>query len=385
MPDLTVARLETFVFRAPIAEPVRTSFAVMTDRPAVLVRVEDSDGAHGWGEVWCNFPSCGAEHRARLVETVLAPLLLGRAFSDPPAAFVFLSERTRVLELQSGEPGPLRQAVAGVDIALWDLWARRRDAPLRAVLGGPGDTVRLPVYASGINPGDPVATVARARDAGFRAFKLKIGFDEARDAANIRAVAAALVPGEQLFADANQAWDLAAARSAVKALDGAPLGFLEEPLRADAPTADWAALAAESPFPLAGGENLYGEAALKGAIADDVLAVVQPDACKWGGCSGTLPLARAVRAAGKRYFPHYLGGGIGLIASAHLLAAVGGDGLLEVDSNDNPLRTALAAPFPPIRDGAMAVPARPGLGVDPDLAAVRPWLVAQQELRAGEA
>ena len=56
----TIARIDVHVLRCPIATPVRTSFGVMPDRPAVLVRVEDTEGAHGWGEVWCNFPSCGA-------------------------------------------------------------------------------------------------------------------------------------------------------------------------------------------------------------------------------------------------------------------------------------------------------------------------------------
>ena len=69
-----IARLEAHVLRWPVEVPVRTSFGTMHDRPAVLVRVEDDDGAVGWGEAWCNFPSCGAEHRARLIETVLAPL-----------------------------------------------------------------------------------------------------------------------------------------------------------------------------------------------------------------------------------------------------------------------------------------------------------------------
>ena len=76
------------------------------------------------------------------------------------------------------------------------------------------------------------------------------------------------------------------------------------------------------------------------------MAVVQPDVAKWGGISGCLPVARRVVAARRRYCPHYLGGGIGLLASAHLLAAVGGDGLLEVDCNPNPLREGLAEPFP---------------------------------------
>ena len=69
-----LARVEAHVLRWPVKVPVRTSFGTMHDRPAVLVRVEDAEGAHGWGEAWCNFPSCGAEHRARLIESVLAPL-----------------------------------------------------------------------------------------------------------------------------------------------------------------------------------------------------------------------------------------------------------------------------------------------------------------------
>ena len=64
-------------------------------------------------------------HRARLIETVLAPLVVGRAFASPRAAFDELSARTAVLAIQSGEPGPIAQAIAGVDIALHDLAARR--------------------------------------------------------------------------------------------------------------------------------------------------------------------------------------------------------------------------------------------------------------------
>ncbi len=75
MSGVVIRRVESFVYRAPVATPVVTSFGVMTERPAVLVRIEDGDGAAGWGEVWCNFPGCGAEHRARLIDTVIAPLV----------------------------------------------------------------------------------------------------------------------------------------------------------------------------------------------------------------------------------------------------------------------------------------------------------------------
>jgi D-galactarolactone cycloisomerase len=104
---LRPVKVQAYVLRHPIAVPVRTSFGVMHDRPAVLVRVEDADGHHGWGEAWCNYPACGAEHRARLVETVMAPLLLAaQRYASPYEAFDTLQAGTAVLALQSGEPGP---------------------------------------------------------------------------------------------------------------------------------------------------------------------------------------------------------------------------------------------------------------------------------------
>src|SRR3546814_19556130 len=104
----------------------------MGDRPAVVLRLRDADGAEGWGEVWCNFPGCGAEHRGRLVATVLAPLLIGRKVEDPALEWRRLTDATRILALQSGEDGPLAPASACMDIALWDLDPRSCGGPLGA-------------------------------------------------------------------------------------------------------------------------------------------------------------------------------------------------------------------------------------------------------------
>jgi L-alanine-DL-glutamate epimerase-like enolase superfamily enzyme len=126
---LRPAQVTVHLLRHRIDKPVRTSFGTMHERPALLVRVEDADGSHGWGEVWCNYPACGAEHRARLVETVLAPLLAGHRFASPNEAFDQLTQATAVLAIQSGEPGPIAQGIAGLDLALWDLVARRAGLP----------------------------------------------------------------------------------------------------------------------------------------------------------------------------------------------------------------------------------------------------------------
>ena len=97
------------------------------------------------------------------------------------------------------------------------------------------------------------------------------------------------------------------------------------------------------------------------------MGVIQPDAAKWGGHSGCLPVARAALAAGRTYCPHFLGGAIGLIHSLHLLAAVRGPGLLEVDANPNPLREGLLGDLLTVRDGCVSLPGGQGLGLEPDL------------------
>jgi len=366
------AELSVHVLRYPVERPVRTSFGVMHDRPAVFVRVQDRDGAYGWGEVWCNFPACGAEHRARLVQTVLRPLLLGRAYDGPAAAWAHLTAATEVLALQAGEPGPMAQAIAGVDLALWDLCARRAGQPLWSYLGGASD--RVAVYASGINPDDPEQVVRHKHAEGYRAFKLKLGFGRERDLRNLRQVRQLLGPGVPLMADANQGWNPADAASMAAAMGELDIAWLEEPMRADQPLAHWQALARQSPVPLAAGENCLGAEAFRTVIEAGFLQVVQPDLAKWGGISGCLPVIRAVREAGLRYCPHYLGAGVGLMASAHLLAAVDGmqhGGLLEIDANDNPLRTLLSAPLQQLEDGVACLGQAPGIGVEPDLDALR--------------
>jgi L-alanine-DL-glutamate epimerase-like enolase superfamily enzyme len=373
MPDLHLARAEALIYRVPLARPIPNSFGALRDRPTVLVRVEDRDGAVGWGEIWCNFPPPGAEHRGRLLRDIVAPLATARPFVEPEDLYEHLANATHVMAIQGGEPGPFAQVLAGVDIAVHDLAARLRGQPLWRRLGGNSPTIRC--YASGLNPDDGAAVAVERRAEGHRAFKLKVGFGRERDLANVRGLRAALGPDAELMVDANQAWDVATAHDMARVLEEFNLAWLEEPLAADRPLDEWRALADATPIPLAAGENLRGEAEFGGAIASGAIRVVQPDIAKWGGFTGCFRVARAALAAGRRYCPHFLGGGIGLVASAHLLAAAGGDGLLEVDSNANPMQRMMFGPALTLADGRVTLNARPGLGVEPDLAALERWRV----------
>lgn len=376
-----IDRIEAFVFRAPTPRPVATSFGVMRDRPAVFVRVTDRDGAFGWGEVFANWPAAGAEHRANLLIDDIAPLLLGAASGDPAALWRDLSARVRIRALQCGEPGPFAQCLAGVDIALWDMAARRAELPLATFLNA--DAARaVPTYASGIALSQAAQIVPKARAAGFTAFKVKVGFDMAADIAGLTELSAQMEQGESLRADANQAWTPDTAAKVLEAIADLPLHWMEEPIPADAPPEHWARLAAQ-PIPLAGGENIAGEAAFSETIARGHLAVVQPDVAKWGGVSGCVAVARDALARGRSYCPHFLGGGIGLMASAHVLGSVGGPGLLEVDVNPNPLRDAFDGTLPDVTTGHLPLLSAPGLGITALPVSLTPYLTHSRDRSAG--
>ncbi len=354
-------RIDAWALRVAIARPVETSFGIMRDRPAVFVRIEDTDGNFGFGEIWCNFPGVGAEHRVRMAIDELAPLLAGKAFDKPADAFTMMWDRTRVRVLQTGEPGPYSQAIAGIDIALWDLAARQAGLPLRRFLSDQAVDA-VPAYASGIHIAIAADAVPEARAEGFRNFKVKVGFETQADLAGVAALRQSMATDERLFSDANQAWDLDGALAFAKGATGLGLEWLEEPLRADAPTEHWVRLAKEGGVPLAAGENFTCADDFDAALTAGALSYVQPDMAKWGGVTGCLPVAQAILDAGRTYCPHYLGGGLGLVASANLLAAVGGPGLLEVDANPNPLRSEV--PGLTIKDGLCHLSSNPGLGLE---------------------
>lgn len=370
--QIRLAHVDAMVFRAPVNEPVQTSFGTMYDRPAVLVRVQNHEGQVGWGEIWCNFPSVGAEHRARILQSCIAPILLERAWDSPRQAFQTLHQRLHVLGIQTGEPGTLAQAIAGADIALWDLAARQASKPLWQLLGG---TPTISVYASGISPSNPERLALAKQQEGYRAFKLKVGFGRERDIGNLRSLRELLGQDTHLMVDANQAWSADEAQQMARLLAPFSLDWLEEPMAADSPINTWRQLAAVSDIALAGGENIRGEANFREIIDSAAFGVIQPDLGKWGGFSGCVPVGHYAVAGQRLFCPHWLGGGIGLVASMHLKAAVGGPGHVEVDSNPNPLRDQIAGPYLKPDEGRISLSDEPGIGITPDMEQLRQFQV----------
>jgi D-galactarolactone cycloisomerase len=360
-----IERIEARVVRTPIAVPVRASFGMMRDRPALFLKVTDRDGAEGFGEVWCNFPSVGAEHRARLAQEVIGPLLIDSGEQDLAGIFAHLMQRLHVMAIQSGEWGPFRQVAAGIDAACHDLAARKARLPLWRFLDG-SKSGRIRAYASGIGPETPAEVAKAAAGRGHTAFKLKVGFGEATDRKSLASIRSVLAEGHALLTDANQGWRFEDAPRGIKMCADHGAVWIEEPVAADRPLAEWTALAKGSAIALAGGENINLLSDFEAVIAGKIFGYLQPDAAKWGGVSGCLGAARLALDAGVTYCPHFLGSAVGLMASAHLLAAAGGNGLLEIDVNPNPHRDALIGDALPLVEGSIQLSEAVGIGISPD-------------------
>jgi L-alanine-DL-glutamate epimerase-like enolase superfamily enzyme len=247
-----------------------------------------------------------------------------------------------------------------VDIALWDAFARAQGRPLAALLRKDGRLpARLPVYASGIRA-DAAATIDAARRRGHTRFKLQTAFSAEVNRRLLREGREAAGAGP-LMTDANQTFSRESFAALRDDLIAARVLWVEEPFPVDDVAAyrDWPR---ETGLALAFGENARGVSGL-----DEVIAlgadVVQPDITKTAGITDGLVIGRRVIAAGRKLCLHMYGGGLGVLASAHLTAAIDGAHWLETDANENPLYDEVFAPAIRIAGGELELPEGPGLGV----------------------
>jgi len=359
--SLTLDTIEVFPIRSRGGVSPKMALGTMPSRPALLVRIADTSGCFGWGEVWANFPPRANQHKAHLIEDVVAKHLTGLAFSDPREVQQVLRERLSVFFLHVGQSQVFEHILAGIDTALWDLSLRHAGVSFAHFMGLP--TPSAQTYATSINAEDLERLIPHHADLGQSYFKLKVGFAEHGNRAIVERAARLCPASSRIMIDSNQTWSLEHAKSALRAIEDFSPYFAEEALRADAPPAEWEALASATDIPLAGGENIYG-------ISDFLtmtragMRVLQPDVAKWGGVSGALDLAEAV-PDGILIWPHFMGTAIGQMAALSITAAVGTDAYCEVDVNDNALRTALCGDAIAIDQGKILLPDQPGLVVPP--------------------
>ena len=375
-PNLKITEVETFLLQHRLERPfgVSVSNPLSTTREALLVRVRTNEGIDGWGET---APISGTRGT---IDNQLAPRLTGR---NP------LEHRRLWRELWGANFGN-GLAVGALETALNDVRGKALNRPVAELFGG---RLResVPVYVSALSYvegreiEDEYPEVAAEMVAnGHKAIKMRLGrYAVAREAAVAASVREAVGPGIELMVDGNGAYTPGSALRMAQVLHDLNFEFFEEPLPQAPHYAGYEDLRLKMPLPLAAGEVVDSRSSAKELIDRRVMDIIQPDLSLCGGLGEALFISELAALSGIRSVPHCWGGDIVIAASVHLLSLLPDPhwGLptdtprLELDQSENPWRDGLALEPLEVRDGRIAVPEKPGLGIEVDMDVVRHFAV----------
>jgi L-alanine-DL-glutamate epimerase-like enolase superfamily enzyme len=351
-----ITNVTTHVIRMPLklsGDVPKVSGQARTALEMLLARVDTDGGVTGWGEgfghtIW---PATKAA-----IDTIIAPLCIGRDATDISGLMTSL---TRSLH-GAGRHGAVTYGISAIDIALWDIAGKVAGLPLYRLLGG-GARNDLPAYASLLRYGRLAPLegyIDQALERGYGLIKIhEIGREIIRGA---RKRAGDSIP---LMVDCNCPWNVEEALAMCRELRDLNLEWLEEPVWPPEPKL-LARVRAEGGIPVAAGENVANAYDFQRLLEAGALSVAQPSVTKAGGVSEMRRVFDLAAVAGVRVVPHSAYFGPGLLASVHVSAAQAGEVWIErfyCDFNETPLGEAIDP-----KNGRIAVPQGPGLGVDPD-------------------
>jgi len=373
-----IARIELYHVRVPLPATFRPSWIPgypQNENRFDVIRVITDEGVEGWSAG----PAMGRERDG--FGKLLGPYLIGEDPTDIP----LMQQRCR-------EASYIGWRNWWIEPAFWDIKGKLAGKPVCELLGGAPRDVRCYASTGEVKaPEERIEECLARYEEGFDTVKLRVhDFDEAVDIAQVQQTARALGDKLKFGVDANQAWrvtiigdaplwDLARAKRFADACAEVGVSWIEEPLPMDDYEAQ-AALTAYSKVPIAGGEiNTGGLADLRYMIEKRCYNIFQPDAMFTGGIAQTMEVARLCRQHGLIYTPHTWTNGFGFAVNLQLMAA---SGFADEKQLEYPLSPPgwtvegrdgiLAEPFHHNR-GVVAVPDKPGLGIEVDRRALRRW------------
>jgi D-galactarolactone cycloisomerase len=256
---MKITRVEPILIAVPYEhggpKPMRP-LGPWTHMETLLVRIDTDAGLIGWGEA---FGFAASPLTREALSRMVAPLCVGREVADVPS---FMTDLQRKLHAM-GRHGPVSFALAGIDIALWDLVGKARGVPLHRLLGG-ASRDRIPTYASLLRYGNPDLVARFTQEAvgqGYTAVKLHEHLVE-----TVAPGRKAAGPDIALMVDTNCAWTPDEAIAMARKLKEYNLAWLEEPVY---PVDDYDAMArirGETGVTVAAGENIGNAGEARRAI-----------------------------------------------------------------------------------------------------------------------
>ncbi|MGH6860145.1 MAG: mandelate racemase/muconate lactonizing enzyme family protein [Phyllobacterium sp.] len=351
-----------------LPKPTVTSWGVYSDISMVLIEIRTDAGFVGVGETLARFsPKAYAE----LIETSLKPRLVGQDARNIGALW---QSMRRSLSGRAG--GMLIEAIAGVDIALWDILGKAAGQPVAKLLGGSGrDSVK--VYAAAVNWVDDAQAdreLERYVGEGFSHVKVKVANPVREACARIERMRKRAGDSVELCVDANWAYTLDEAVEVGHALAANGYFWFEEPL-APENEQGYEELRKRCTVPLAAGESNFTTDQARRLIANRTLSVLQPDVARAGGISETRRMVDYAGIHDIGYAPHIgMSGIVCETASIHLAAALPNFRIMECECDMSPFKRELADLAPGClrqKNGMLDVPTGPGLGIEIDWDAVQ--------------
>lgn len=331
-----------------------------TQDRSVLVKVVTEAGVVGWGET---YGICAPEAVTAIVDDLLAPAIKGR---DPFDVSVIGEDLYNMMRVRGFFGGFYVDAIAAVDIALWDICGKIADLPVSKLLGGQRRQ-EIPAYVSGLPSDSLEARCALAREwqsTGYRGFKFAAAVSHEGVTAEMRALREALGSDADIMIDMHWKYSAAEAASLIRALAPQGLYFAEAPC-APEDLDGLAEVAGKVPVPIAAGEEWRTVYEARPRLQRRACSILQPE-MGHTGITQFVRIAQMAQAFHCRIIPHAsIGVGIFQAASLHASAT-----LMELpyheyqhsvfDRNLQFVHTDMSC-----RNGFFQIPQGPGLGIEP--------------------
>ena len=320
---MKIISIKSHVLRYELDKELGYSQQYYKHRTAHLVEVETDEGITGWGE--CFGPGNIALANKYIVEKVIQPLIKG----DDPLNKEYIWHKVYNLLRDSGQKGMPIQALSGIDIALWDILAKKSNLPLYQLLGGKTND-KIPVYGYGMmlqkKTVDELCELfkneaSQIKEKNFKAMKMKIGMGPKEDLKLVSAVRDTIGSEFKLMVDANHAYNKNDALYVGRGLDEMNIYWFEEPV-APEDYESYKELKQKLKTNIAGGEAEFTKYGWNQLIKNNCIDIAQPEVCGLGGITEYLKVSALAQSNFIPIVNHVWGSALSVAVNLHLLTTL---------------------------------------------------------------
>ena len=320
---MKISSIKSHVLRYELDKELGYSQQYYKHRTAHLVEIETDEGITGWGE--CFGPGNIALANKYIVEKVIQPLIIG----EDPINKEYIWHKVYNLLRDSGQKGMPIQALSGIDIALWDILAKKAKLPLYQLLGGKTNN-KIPVYGYGMmlqkKSVEELCELFKKeanqiKEKNFKAMKMKVGLGPKEDLKLVSAVREAIGNDFKLMVDANHAYNKNDALYVGRGLDEMEIYWFEEPV-APEDYDGYKELKEKLKTNIAGGEAEFTKYGWNELIKNNCIDIAQPEVCGLGGITEYLKVSALAQSNFIPIVNHVWGSALSVAVNLHLLTSL---------------------------------------------------------------